>query len=385
MVTRVAADKNILRWARERNQLTVERAADLLKCKPELLAKVEQGDALPHAGLFRRMSDIYFVPEATLLGLVQPIERALPKDFRSFDGASVALSYETISAIRMVEARQEALAYLATIDDAIVSPSLPIHTLRENSEKLGASFRQQLGFPLIDQLRLTPEQAFTKWRVLVEDLGVSVYVEPLGEDESRGVSIYFNDFPAILIDQNEKLAGARSFTLMHEFGHILLRQAGISNFNPHSLVERFCNQFSAAFLMPVEAIEATFSRETLASKEPSVTDLSTAATKLCVTISQLALRLEGLKLAKPGYFKRIVSVLSPPTRKPRGEGGPPYKYVYLSRFGHHLPDTVFASLDRGSISPTQASRILEVSPSHFGSIRQVVKDRHVQVPDGHLQ
>ena len=315
MVTRVEADKNILRWARERSRLTIERAAGLLNCEADFLEKIEQGEQFPHAGLFRRMSDVYSVPEATLLGVVPPVERALPKDFRSFDGTSVDLSYETICAIRAVEARQEALAFLAAIDDAIVSPSLPICSLKDNPEKLGAKYRKELGFSLIDQLRVTPEQAFTKWRVLVEDLGVSVYVEPLGEDESRGVSVYFNDFPAILIDQNEKLAGARSFTLMHEFAHILLRQAGISNFNPRSTVERFCNHFSAAFLMPIQAIEAVFFREILATKEPGIAELSAAATKLCVTISQLALRLEELKIAKTGYFKRISAVLNPPTKK----------------------------------------------------------------------
>jgi transcriptional regulator with XRE-family HTH domain len=237
MVTRVAADHGVLKWAREHNKLSVESAAALLKCKPEQLIKIEDGDVQPHATLFRRMSDVYFVPEATLLGLVHPIERPLPRDFRSFDGAAVALSYETIRAIRNVEARQEALAFLAEIDDAIISPNLPIHSLKENPETLGAGFRQQLGFPIIDQLRLTAEQAFTKWRILVEDLGVSVYIEPLGEDDARGVSIFFNDFPAILVDQNEQLYGARSFTLVHEFCHILLRQAGISNFNSRNSVE----------------------------------------------------------------------------------------------------------------------------------------------------
>jgi Zn-dependent peptidase ImmA (M78 family) len=386
MVTRVAADKDVLQWARERVKLTVESAAALLKCKPDLLAKIEGGDASPNATLFRRMSDVYFLPEATLLGLARPVARPLPRDFRSFDGNAVALSYETIVAIKLVEARQEALAYLAEIDEAVVAPNLPIHSLKENPEKLGTSFRQQLGFPIIDQLRLTSEQAFTRWRLLVEDLGVSVYVEPLGADDTRGVSIFFNDFPAILVDQNEKFAGARSFTLFHELCHVLIRQAGISNFNPRNAVERFCNQFAAAYLMPIEAVEAAFPREAFEQREPTIPELAAAARKLCVTISQLALRLEELDFAKAGYFKRIVSTLSPPTPKVRSKGGPEYKYVYLSRYGHHLPDAVFGSLDRGAISSTQAARILEVSPSHFAPIRQVIKTRRTtEVPSEHFQ
>ena len=141
------------------------------------------------------MSDVYVLPEATLLGVVQPETRDLPKDFRSFQGAAVALSYETIVAIRKVEARQEAIAFIAQMDHDLIAPNLPIHSLRENPSKLGDGFRQQLGFPLIDQLRMTAEQAFIRWRGLVEDLGISVYVEPFGQDQSRGVSMYFNAFP----------------------------------------------------------------------------------------------------------------------------------------------------------------------------------------------
>ena len=385
MVTHVAANWNVLIWARKRNKLSVESAAALLKCKPDLLEKIETGNAQPNAGLFRRMSDVYFVPEATLLGLTAPVERDLPRDFRSFDGNAVNLSYETIRAIRNVESRQESLAFLAEIDSDVVSPNLPIHTLKENPETLGRNFRAQLGFSIVDQLRFTTEHAFTKWRILVEDLGVSVYVEPLGEDDTRGVSIFFNDFPAILIDQNEKMYGARSFTLMHEFCHILLRQAGISNFNSRNSVEAFCNKFAAAYLLPFEAIEAAFPRDVLESGAPSIPDLETAAKKLCVTISQLALRLEEIGRAKGGYYKRIVSALKPPVKKKKGTGGPEYKYVYLSRFGHHLPDAVFASLDRGSISKIQASRILDVSPAHFAPIRKVMTERRIEIPDGRFQ
>jgi Zn-dependent peptidase ImmA (M78 family) len=376
MVTRVAADKNVLKWARERVKLSVERAAVLLKCKAGALYQIEEGHAFPNATLFRRMSDVYLLPEATLLGLTTPTERPLPRDFRSFDGAAVSLTYETVAAIRRVEVRQEALSYLSQMDESVIAPNLPIHNLKEDPEKLGNSFRQQVGFSIVDQLRLTSEQAFLRWRTLIEDLGISVYIETLGNDCSRGVSIFFNEFPAIIIDESEKFPGARSFTLIHEFGHILLRQGGISNFNPRNAVERFCNHFAAAFLLPKEAIEAALDKEVLEARvDPNIQVLSAAASKLCVTIYQLALRLEEVGIAKAGYYKRVTSALSPPTPKKRGGGPVPYKYVYLSRYGHYLPDAVIGSLERGTISSAEASRMLEVAPHHFTPIREVINNR----------
>jgi Zn-dependent peptidase ImmA (M78 family) len=94
----------------------------------------------------------------------------------------------------------------------------------------------------------------------------------------------------------------------------LLRQSGISNFNSRNTVERFCNQFAAAFLLPVEAVEAAFPREVLEA-EQTIPQLEAAAKKLCVTISQLARRLEDLGRTKTGYFNRFVSTLSPRHRK----------------------------------------------------------------------
>lgn len=383
MVTRIPIVGDVLVWARKRNKLELADAARKLKCDHNQLAKIESGEVMPTAGLFRRMASVYLLPEATLLRDTVPQERPLPKDFRSFDGATVTLSYETIASIRHVEARQEAMATLAEIDKDVVPPNLPVHSLNESPEKLGANFRKQLGFPVVDQLRLTGEKAFLRWRVLVENMGVSVYVEPFGKDDTRGVSLFFNAFPAIVIDQTEKFPGARLFTLFHELGHLLIRQAGISNFNGRNSVEAFCNRFAAAFLMPAEAIEAVFDLSKLKAREPDIAQLEFAAAKLCVTISQVTLRLEQLGYAEPGYYKRIASKLRPPTPKPKKKDSQvPFKFTYLSSAGHNLPTTVFASLDRHQITKLEASRLLDLAPSHFTAIRTVISTRRSEAIDG---
>jgi Zn-dependent peptidase ImmA (M78 family)/transcriptional regulator with XRE-family HTH domain len=384
VVTRIPIVCDVLIWARKRNKLEISEAARRLKCDHDQLSKIEAGTLLPTAGLFRRMASVYLLPEATLLRDTPPLERPLPKDFRSFEGAAVTLSYETIASIRHVEGRQEAMATLAEIDKDVIPPNLPIHSLDENPEKLGANLRKQLGFSVVDQLRLTGEKAFMHWRVLVENMGVSVYVEPFGKDDTRGVSLFFNAFPAIVIDQKETFSGARLFTLFHELGHLLIRQAGISNFNGRNSVEAFCNRFAAAFLMPAEAIEAVFDLSKLKDNEPDISQLEFAAAKLCVTISQVALRLEQLGYAQSGYYKRIASKLKPPTPKPKKKDiQVPFKFTYLSSAGHNLPSTVFASLDRQQITTLEAYRLLDLAPAHFNTIRTVINARRSEAIDGH--
>ena len=377
MVTRVAIDPQTALWARRRSNLSREQAAALLKCAVDVLEKIESGEIQPTASVFRKMSDIYVLPEATLLGLSPIVDRPLPKDFRSFEGLNIGrrLSYETTIAIRRTQARQEALERLAEIDVEVVAPEIPIHSLNDDPEKLGVTFRHQLGFSVLEQLQLTTQRAFGLWRVLIENFGISVYIEPMGEDDSRGLSLFFNRFPAIVIDQAEKHYGARNFTLFHEFCHLLVRQTGISDFNPRNTVERFCNRFAASFLMPPEAVRAVFELPLRGRIEPSITQLDYSAKKLCVTISQIALRLEELEISPSGYYNRIAASLRKSAASQRAGGGGEWRYAYISRIGHNLPTLVLASLSRGNINSVEASRIMETSPDNIPAVKRTLEER----------
>ena len=203
------------------------------------------------------------------------------------------------------------MARLAEVDEQVVAPELPIYTRAEDPERLGATFRREFGFSIVDQLSHTTEHAFMWLRLKIEDMGISVYVEPLGHDDFRGLSVFFNDFPAIVIDQHEKHVGARIFTLFHEYAHLLIRQTGISDHGWSSDLETFGNKFAAAFLMPPKAIRAVFEVPEKGLIDPSIDELSAGARKLCVTISQLALRLETLGFARGG---RLLGTISKQTK-----------------------------------------------------------------------
>lgn len=379
MAVRVPVNPDTAIWARKRLSLSVEQAATLLKTTPEKLTKIEAGDDLPGVGVFQRMSQQYLVPEATLLGAPPQDALPLPNDFRSFDGAKVSLSYETTRAIRLVQSRQSSLVRLAEIDPLIIPPELEIISLSDDPEEKGSSFRRKLGFSVLEQLQMPRDRAFSKWRTRVEGLGVSVYVEPLGDDGARGVSLYQTPFPAIIVNQNEKHIGARCFTLLHELAHILLRHAGISDLNRTHRVERFCNRFAAAFLMPAEAVRSVIELGD-GLREPSLQSLGFAADKLCVTMSSLALRLEEIGIAPTGYYRKMARNLAKlatpaPAKASTKKSEVPYKYTYLSRFGENFTGKVLESFENGSISNVEASQILNASPKHFGAFRDTIVAR----------
>jgi Zn-dependent peptidase ImmA (M78 family) len=191
-----------------------------------------------------------------------------------------------------------------------------------------------------------------------------VYLEDFPVEDCRGVSLFVDGFPAILLSANERRASWKSFSLMHEFAHILIREPGISDQNAttRSPVERYCNQFAAAFLLPKNAIESmlTVSRE---ARSFDLAELEEAADRLNVSISTLALRLEELGYDLAGLYAQIRSMLKTNSaqRKPKA-GHIPQQYLVLNRLGHRYTSDVLGSLERGILTRLDASRMLNTNP-----------------------
>ena len=66
-------------------------------------------------------------------------------------------------------------------------------------------------------------------------------LQGISTDEMRGVSIAENILPVVAVNVKDKPNG-RTFTLLHEFTHLLLRQSGICDLDESSL--RACGRRS---------------------------------------------------------------------------------------------------------------------------------------------
>src|SRR5207253_681067 len=82
-------------------------------------------------------------------------------------------------------------------------------------------------------------EARRRWRERIEERGVFTYMIPLPEQELSGFSLLHDDLAAICVNDREPTEGAKIFTLLHEYCHLLLRQTGISDENSSNRVERF--------------------------------------------------------------------------------------------------------------------------------------------------
>jgi Zn-dependent peptidase ImmA (M78 family) len=377
MVTRVPAECRVLKWAREACGLTIEQAADLLGCRAALLRDIEDGRKLPSASMFRGMADYYGFPEATLLAAEPPELPPIPTDHRTFDGIPPRLTYPTLFAIRSVQSRQETIKELAEQDRTIEPPPLRRYSKTDNPELVAAAEHRRFGAPLREQLEWSPDKLWMAYRMRIEALGISVYVEDFPVEDCRGASLFVGDFPAILLSSNEYRAEWKLFSLLHEYAHILIREPGISDQRraTRDPVEAFCNQFAAAFLMPERAIASVLAVSRDTPQEFEVQTLDSAASYIGVSISALALRLEDLGYAPSGYFSRIRAMIKPPRPRKPLSGHPPRKYVLLNQLGHRFAGDVLRSLENGALTTLEASRMLNASPSLLPTMEEVIEAR----------
>jgi len=377
MVTRVPIEYRVIVWARNACGLTLEEAAELLGCKADLLRRVESGTLLPSASMFREMANRYGFPEATLMAAEPPELPAIPTDHRTFEGLPPKLTYKTLIAIRSVQFRQESIQELAEIDEDIAAPELRRYARSNDPEVVANAERKSFAVPVRDQLQSSADKLWMTYRMRIEALGVAVYVEDFPIEDCRGVSLFVGDFPAIILNSNEKRAEWKLFSLLHEYAHLLIREPGISDQKRRTRdsVERFCNQFAAAFLMPEAAISAVLAVSRDLPQEFAITALEEAARTIGVSISALALRLEDLGFSPAGYFNRVRALIRPPTAKPPKDGQPPRKYVVLNQYGHRYSGDVLRSLDNGVLTPLEASRMLQANPNLLPSISDTIEIR----------
>jgi Zn-dependent peptidase ImmA (M78 family)/DNA-binding XRE family transcriptional regulator len=255
---------DVLTWARESAGYAVEEAAKKLQVKPERLASWEResDENRPTINQLRKMATVYKRPLSVFYLQEVPKTFQVLRDFRRLPGDGLRrYSPELISEMRFAQQRRElALDLISELDETPIP--FPLSTsLGADPEALATTIRRQLkiSYPLQVKWR-DPRIAFNTWRAHMEALGVLVFqMDRVPPDEVSGFAISEEILPVIAINRKKTPFSRRSFSLLHEFAHLMLRQSGVSDLDVDASrppedqrVEVFCNQVAAAALMPRE-------------------------------------------------------------------------------------------------------------------------------------
>jgi Zn-dependent peptidase ImmA (M78 family) len=251
----------ILKYARYCSGYDISAAAKKLKLSEEDLKNLEDEKQLISLAKVKRMSNVYKMPLTYFLLRKAPQDIVLPKDFRIvYESETEEFSPDVMLAIRRGRYIQSIINELQ--EEKIVYDFKQI-SINDNPENVAEYFREKIGISLEDQKKWRDSSmALRVWKDGIEKLGLFILQHSLSKDDISAFCLA-DQTPYVLMLNSAEHVNRRIFSLFHEIGHVLLHMSGICN--PDNLsrnsykyvqIEKFCNQFSAAFLVPVEDFES---------------------------------------------------------------------------------------------------------------------------------
>ena len=376
-------EPELLSWARTTAGLDPVEAARKVAVDVERLTSWETGERRPTIPQLRNLARVYRRPLAAFYLPEPPPDLRPPKDFRRLPGEvagveSPELRYELR---RAVARRDFALELLAANDEE--PPSLVIEaTPIDSSERLGSEIRNYLGITLAQQFRWRPPYGpFNAWRDAIESVGALVtQLTDIEVSEARGFSISDRPLPVIAVNIKDSPNG-RTFSLLHEFVHWILRQGGLCDLEdeqerPWELlrIERFCNRTAADTLMPKSAfLSQSAVTNHGANIEWSDLELQQVARRFGVSREAVLRRLLDLGRTSQDHYQEWHEVFQAEYRRAREGRSPgfaPPAQMALASAGPTFAGLVVNSYQRGTITAGDVSNALAIRLKHLPTIER---------------
>ncbi len=134
--------------------------------------------------------------------------------------------------------------------------------ITDNPDETATHIRTALNITLQDQTGWkSGYESFDKWREAIERLDVLIFqLTDVGAAETRGFSISHRVLPVIAVNVKDS-PPARTFTLIHELTHLMLRRGGLCDLDEYTArapeelrTEVFANMVAGATLMPRDSV-----------------------------------------------------------------------------------------------------------------------------------
>lgn len=292
-----------LRLARSRAGMTQGLAAQSLKMARTTLVAIEQGQRRVRPGEVVAMADLYGV-SVNALGRGSAVQIDLVPRFRALPtaphGPALAAA-RLLNDLAAAECELERLLnrplrQLYLLDRRIFSGDI-----RTQAEEAALELRHRLGLglaPINDVVSL-----------LELELGVRLFVRPLGHSALSGLCAYHEAIGACILLNANHPRERRAMTASHELGHLVSSrdQPGVLRLDgaPQSREERFAAAFATAFLLPAAAVRSRFAEVVHDADRFSPRHLVLLAHANAVSHEAMCRRLEELSLLPAGTWASL--------------------------------------------------------------------------------
>lgn len=363
---------SVLGWALDEDGRDYRELAEALDIDPDLLESWVAGEAKPTQGEVTDLAKVLKRPRALFFLPRPPVDATLPPSFRHPPGDERLVSAGVRRRVRQSRRVQQAVSWALRDSPVVQVPrgqttSVPETVAEEARAWLGASTDEQAGWR-------NDYDALNTWRDSLESRQILVFSLDLGRGDVRGFSAWDDRAPLIVMNSAGVNPAARCFTLMHELGHLLLREdatcieAGPAR-EVTASVEAWCERFAAAVLMPKASMDGWARSRGLRGLSAGIGDVRAMMTRFRVSARAAALRLIALGYAPPELYAEVTRVFVPKeTARSESMSSPPRAILRQRQFGDQVLRTILNDLpprDALSILRLQvedARRLAELVP-----------------------
>lgn len=225
--------------------MTLQQLADQLNISKQAVHRLESGEMKPSSELLLNVCEIFNKPYEYFRDNIDKRYQLEQICFRHNSEKEVKL-------VTLLEIKQEILdevTYFINLENL-----LGIERTFENP-------LADLGINNKKDVEKAAKQLRKKWRLgsvpiadvveTLENKGIYV-VEVQHNEEFSGLSTMMNDeIPVIVLNKNVKSIERKRLTAIHELGHLILKFSKHLN---EETIERYCNHFAGAVLLPEEML-----------------------------------------------------------------------------------------------------------------------------------
>ena len=352
----------------EQAGISEEEVAERCKVGKGLVAAWLAGDAQPTKTQFNSLVSLLRRPTAFFFLSAPPNDAAVPASFRHppRDDDKRGISVAESNAVRTARRLQRVSRWILTEEEA-PPPKLPEATMAEGAEAVADRVRVFLSWSTTDQRRAADSSAVVRLlRARLEETGFLVLHLPLGKAGCRGFSLYDPFAPVVAINTAFN-AAARVFSYGHELGHLVLHTDGICANRPDEGVERWCEEFSAAFLMPRSDVAALVAE--LRGSAMDFRAVQRLATRFKVSLRAAALRLIRLNYAKARLYEEVDQAADFKSGS-GGAGGATSPEIRLREWGRTYPRLLLDAEEQSLLTRDDILEYLNLSNTQLTTLRQ---------------
>lgn len=362
---------SVLRWARESIGMETHEVAGELGLHTWQIETAEKGIELLTLRQAERLAKLYDRPLATLFMPEPPDEDPPETQFRRLPGAP-ALPWPAAmhKLARRIRERQYAAVELMDLLDDETSWGRVAERFRGQSPgALAATARELLGISVDEQTSWSDSSGYLplrSWVDAIERLGILVMQDgSMTPEEMRGFAAFHDQAPAIVANTKDD-PRARTFTVVHELGHLAWAASGARG--PGD--EAWCNRFAGEVLMPESEFSEAFARLRL----PPDARVTSLALLFGVTPLAAAVRIASLGLLPSAAGQDLVESIRSRPAPERSPGGNFYLNK-VSWLGPAFIRLVLEAVDEQALTLSNAAGLLGVKVSQFDRLRTTVETR----------